>query len=109
MTRMSREFSLVLLGAGALTAGYLTAPDGDAAVEQKADEVAAAQTGHQNGTTSSHRGGHSHFFFVHTGGYAGYSTPAGRSAASPGVARGGFGGTGRATGGFGGGGSTAAG
>lgn len=100
MTRMSREFSLVLLGAGALTAGYLLAPDGSEAVDQQADAVAAAQTGHPAGTTSSHRTGHGHamFFFVHTGGYAGYSTPPGRSAASPGVARGGFGGAGRAVG-----------
>ncbi len=101
MTRMSREFSLVLLGAGALTAGYLAAPSGDDAVEQQADAVAAAQTGHQPGTTSSHRTGHSHFFFVHTGGYAGYSTPPGRSAASPGVTRGGIGGMARAGGGTG--------
>ena len=107
MTRMSREFSLVLLGAGALTAGYLMAPDGTDEVEKRADAVAAQQTGHQPGTTSTHRTGGSHFFFVHTGGYAGYSTPPGRSAASPGVARGGFGGTGRAAGAVGGGGSAA--
>lgn len=98
MTRMSREFTLVLLGSGALAAGYLAAPDGEAAVEEKADAVAAAQTGHQPGTTGSHRTGHSHFFFVHTGGYAGYSTPPGRSAASPAVARGGFGATGHGVG-----------
>ncbi len=103
MTRMSREFSLVLLGAGALTTGYVLAPSGDDAVEKQADAVAAAQTGHQPGTTSSHRTGGGHFFFVHTGGYAGYNTAPGRSAASPGVNRGGFGGTARATGGVGGG------
>jgi hypothetical protein len=96
---MSREFSLVLLGAGALTAGYLLAPSGDEAMEERADAVAAQQTGHAPGTTGSHRTGHSHFFFVHTGGYAGYGTPPGRSAASPGVSRGGFGAGGHAAGG----------
>ena len=108
MTRMSREFSLVLLGAGALTAGYLLAPAGEDEVDKQADAVAAAQTGHQPGTTSTHRhGGHGMFLFVHTGGYAGYNTAPGRTAASPGVSRGGFGTTGHAAGGGGRGGSAA--
>ena len=105
MTRMSREFSLVLLGAGALTAGYLLAPDTEEAMEKQADVAAAQQTGHPNDTGSSHRRhGGGVFIFVHSSGYAGYNTPPGRSAASPGVTRSGFGSTGR---GVGGGGSAA--
>ena len=38
MTRMSREFSLVLLGAGLLTAGYFMWPEKD--FEKRAEEQA---------------------------------------------------------------------
>ena len=94
MTRMSREFSLVLLGAGILTAGYFAAPSRDEELEQKAEEQAARRVGHQNG---SHRHGMVPlFFFVHSPGYAGSAV--GKSAASPSVARGGFGGVGRSVG-----------
>lgn len=92
MTRMSREFSLVLLGTGILSAGYFSAPSHEEELEQKAEAHAARQTGH---TTTSHRV-HTPLIWLHTPGYAGsYS---GRSAAHPTVSRGGFGGAGRAVG-----------
>ena len=96
---MSREFTLVLLGSGAMAAGYAVAPDGEDVVEKQADVAAAAQTGQPAGTTSHHRShGGGMFLFVHSSGYAGYSTAPGRTAASPAVSRGGFGGTGRGVG-----------
>ena len=42
MTRMSKEFCLVLLGTGILTAGYFTAPSPDEEMEKKAEEQAGA-------------------------------------------------------------------
>ena len=88
MARMSREFPLVLLGAGVLTAGYfLYREDNDlfAKEESQAKQQAA-------GTRHGHYGG---IIFLHGGGYAG-----GRStspASAGGVARGGFGGIGSHT------------
>lgn len=94
MARMSREFSLVLLGATALTAGYLLWPDDD--LQAKADKQAEAQVG-GNANNGTHRSGHM-FLFIHTGGFYGGSA-AGRSPAMASVSRGGFGGFGHAAGG----------
>ncbi len=91
MSRMSREFSLVLLGAGILTAGYFMAPSPDEELEKKADEQ-AAQRVHAN---HGHRT-HAHvpiLFWVHSPVYAGGAT-GGRSPAMSTVSRGGFGGIG---------------
>jgi hypothetical protein len=87
MTRMSKEFSLVLLGSGILTAGYFTVPSAEEGMEAKAEEQAASRTGH-----SSHHhyrtGGL--FLWVHSPGYAGH--PSGRPAVhSPTTRSGGFG------------------
>ncbi len=94
MTRMSREFSLVLLGAGILTAGYFAAPSPEDELERKADEQAARRVGHT--TTTHRRSGGPLVLFVHGPGYAGsgYS----RAPAMPSVSRGGIGGIGRAMG-----------
>jgi hypothetical protein len=91
MSRMGREFSLVLLGAGVLTAGYFLAPSPDADLEQKADQQAAARVG--GGSTTGRHYYHP-IVWVHSPVYAG--APSGRpaTAAAP-VARGGFGGIGR--------------
>ena len=95
MTRMTRDFSLVLLGAGILTAGYFLATSPD--MEAKADEQAAERVG--GGERDSR--GHYHYrpgfvmLMVHSGGYSGGST---RSPAMGGVARGGFGGGAKAAG-----------
>ena len=94
MSRMSREFGLVLLGAGILTAGYFTAPSPEEEMEAKADEQAAERTGHSHDRTH-YRHGHGFFLFVHSPAYAGSAT--GRpSAYSPTTLAGGFGGAGRA-------------
>jgi hypothetical protein len=92
MTRMSKEFSLVLLGAGILTAGYFAFPVAEEEMEAKAEEQAAARTGHSNYRSHYHGGGM--FLFIHSGGYAGH--PSGRPAAYSSTSRaGGFGTTGK--------------
>lgn len=84
MTRMTREFSLVLLGTGILTAGYFLWPSED--LQARAKERAAQQVAGEH----RHRyyGGHLLFIPMSTGG--------GRasSPARAGISRGGFGGTG---------------
>ena len=92
MTRMSKEFSLVLLGSGILTAGYFTVPAAEKEMEEKAEEQAAHRTGHTN--YHRHYGHGGLFLWVHSAGYAGH--PSGRPAAySPTARSGGFGSTGR--------------
>jgi hypothetical protein len=89
MTRMSKEFSLVLLGSGILTAGYFTVPPAEEEMEKKAEEGAAHRTGHS--TYHRHHYGHVPLFlWVHSPGYAGH--PTGRPVAhSPTTRSGGFG------------------
>lgn len=95
MTRMSREFTLVLLGAGLLTAGYFAWPEQD--FERHADEQAAQRVGGNNNGRS-----HGHIGFIYIGHYGSSGTP-GRSPAMASVSRGGFGTVGgRVGGGFGG-------
>jgi hypothetical protein len=95
MTRMSREFSLVLLGAGILTAGYFAAPSHEEELEKKAEEQAARQIGHND--TSRVRGmGLPLLLFLHSPGFAG--TTSAKSPAMPHTNRGGFGGIGRSMG-----------
>ncbi len=91
MSRMSKEFGLVLLGAGVLTAGYFTLPAGEDEMEAKAEEQAATRTGHHSG--SHYRTG-GMFIWIHSPGYAG--TSSGRPMAYSSTSRaGGFGGVGR--------------
>jgi hypothetical protein len=62
MTRMSREFSLVLLGAGLLTAGYFMWPERD--FDKRTEEEAQKRVGGNGGGTRT--GG---FIFIgHFGG-----------------------------------------
>lgn len=94
MTRMSREFSLVLLGSGILTAGYFIAPDPAEALAEKADDQAAHRVG--SSTYRSHYYGHYPILFLHGGGYSGSGSVRGRPmSATAGVTRGGLGGIGR--------------
>jgi hypothetical protein len=82
MTRMSQEFSLVLLGAGLLTAGYFLWPEPD--FEKRAEEQAGRRVG-------SRSGGHI-LFIGHFGGGSASVSGTGRGPASIGsVSRGGFG------------------
>jgi hypothetical protein len=95
MTRMTRDFSLVLLGASILTAGYFLAKSPD--MEAKADEQAAERVGGGERDSS----GRYHYrpgfvmVWVHSPVYSG---GAGRSPAVGGVSRGGFGGGAKAAG-----------
>jgi hypothetical protein len=84
MARMSREFSLVLLGAGILTAGYFLWPEED--VEAKANQQAQQQIVGNNG----HRSGYPHLLIWHS------VTPGARmgSPSIAGISREGFGGIG---------------
>ena len=100
MTRMSKEFTLVLLGSGILTAGYFTLPSAEEEMEEKAEEQAATRTGHSTSSYHHYRTG-GLLLWVHSPGYAGHVS--GRPAAfSPTTRSGGFGSVGR---GFSGGGA----
>ncbi|MBN9119037.1 MAG: hypothetical protein J0I06_07730 [Planctomycetes bacterium] len=96
MTRMSREFSLVLLGAGLLTTGYFVWPEEN--FDKEADKQAEKRVG---GRPRSGGGG---FIFIgHFGGSGASSVSGGRSPAMASVSKGGFGSIGgRVGGGFGG-------
>jgi hypothetical protein len=88
MARMSREFSLVLLGAGLLTAGYFLWPEDD--IEAKANQQAQQQIVGNNGPRSTYP----HVFvWLHSGGYGAPGARMG-SPSIAGVSRGGFGGIG---------------
>ena len=98
MSRMSREFSLVLVGAGILTAGYFAWPEQD--FEKKTEEQARQRVGGR-----SHGGG-MFLMFVHSGGGS-YSKTGGARAATMGSTSRGFGSVGgRVSGGGGGGGGS---
>jgi hypothetical protein len=96
MSRMGREFSLVLLGTSILTAGYFLYPSADEELEKKADEQAQQQL-HKDGahsTTHRHYGGGHMLLWLHSPGFTGsYGNT--RSPAMGTVARSGFGGIGR--------------
>jgi hypothetical protein len=83
MTRMSREFSLVLLGAGLLSAGYFMWPEKD--FEKRAEEQAQNRVGGRR-----HTGGHV-LFIGHFGGGSSSVKGGGRSPAMASVSKGGFG------------------
>ena len=88
MARMSREFSLVLLGAGVLTAGYFLWPEEDlhAKAEREAEQQVAGNNA--NGTHRTHHGGM--FIFMPMGGGRSWSSSTGgRSPAMASVSRGG--------------------
>ena len=97
MSRMSREFSLVLVGAGILTAGYFMLPEEN--FDKRAEEQARARVG-GNGQRS---GGGGMLLFVHTGGGSYSSTGGARGATMGSVSRGGFGSVGGRVSGGGGG------
>ena len=89
MARMSKEFTLVLVGAGILTAGYFLWPEDD--LNAKAEKAAEEQVaGNNNGHARTHHGG---MMFLWLGGGGGGSRPA----AMANVSRGGFGSFGHAS------------
>ena len=92
MTRMSKEFSLVLLGAGMLTAGSFVWPEDD--FEGRANEAAAEQVGgHAGGSGRTHYRPGFIFIPLGMGGRVSSASPARSSTAA--ISRGGFGGVGR--------------
>ncbi|AMV26819.1 hypothetical protein VT84_20635 [Gemmata sp. SH-PL17] len=97
MTRMSREFSLVLLGAGLMTAGYFVWPEQN--YDKEVDKQAEKRVGGR-----SRSGGGTFIFIGHIGGGGPSSVSGGgRSPAMASVSKGGFGSVGgRVGGGFGG-------
>lgn len=84
--RMSREFNLVLLGAGLLTAGYFLWPSDPAPGNEQAD-AGGGGNGNGNRTARTYRPGG--FIFITSHSYT--ST---RAATTSTVSRGGFGGVG---------------
>ena len=103
MSRMGREFSLVLLGAGVLTAGYFVAPSPEDELEKKADEQAQQQLhkdGQNNGPRRHYYGGVPLIFWLHSPGFTG-NYGSNRSPAMSSVSRSGFGGIGRSASGGG--------
>jgi len=94
MTRMSREFSLVLMGAGLLTAGYFAWPEEN--FEKATTEQDAKRVGGRHGY------GGAHILFIGYYGGGSYSTPGARPFTSAGVAKSGFGSIGARVGGGGG-------
>lgn len=95
MTRMSRELSLVLVGAGLLTAGWYVWPEQN--FEKEADAQAAKRVGGRS------RSGGGFIFIGHFGGSGASSVSGGRSPAMGSVSKGGFGSIGgRVGGGIGG-------
>jgi hypothetical protein len=87
MARMNREFSLVLLGAGLLTAGYFLAPDSDPV--QRATDAATegVENNVQAGSSRRRRTTHTIIIFHSTvGPHRAFGTSS--------TVRGGFGGSG---------------
>jgi hypothetical protein len=95
MPRMTREFSLVLVGSGILTAGYFLYPDDDLEAKQQ-EQVQQQLAGNNNQNNQGHRRSHVGFIWIHTGAWGPAGT-AGRPVAMGGgsVSRGGFGNIGR--------------
>jgi|SRR5436305_989735 hypothetical protein len=95
MARMTREFSLVLVGSGILTAGYFVYPDEDKELEAKQNEQVAQQLGGNANNNNGHRTYHPHFIWIHTGAWGGSGGYSRAPAMGGGISRGGFGGIGR--------------
>ena len=94
MARMTREFSLVLVGSGILTAGYFLYPEED--LEAKQNEQVAQQLGGNNGNNNNgHRTYRPGFIWIHTGAWGGSSGYSRAPAMGGHISRGGFGGIGR--------------
>lgn len=94
MARMTREFSLVLVGSSILTAGYFLYPEED--LQAKQDEKAQQQVAGNNAHHRTHYG--PGFIFIPIGYGRAYNGGTSRPVAMGGnVSRGGFGGIGRAS------------
>ena len=101
MSRMGKEFSLVLVGSGILTAGHFLSNSNAQELEEKAEDQAAERVGHDTNSDEYRRHRSMHLpliFWMHSPAYAG--SPNGRPAThSPKARRSGFGAMGRKMGG----------
>jgi len=100
MARMTREFSLVLVGSGILTTGYFVYPDEDLEAKQKeqVEQQLAGNGGNGNGNPPHAR--HHYrvgYIWLHPMGWSsgGYSSSRPVAMGGGHVSRGGFGGIGR--------------
>jgi hypothetical protein len=100
MARMTREFSLVLVGSGVLTTGYFVYPDEDLEARQKeqVEQQLAGNAGNANGNPQHAR--HPYrvgYVWLHPMGWSsgGYSSSRPPAMGGGHVSRGGFGGIGR--------------
>jgi hypothetical protein len=95
MARMTREFSLVLVGSGVLTAGYFLYPDEDLEAKQK-EQVEQQLGGQANNQRNGHHVYRPGFIWIHTGAWSSGGGYGSRAPAMGGnISRGGFGGIGR--------------
>ena len=90
MARMSREFSLVLVGAGILTAGYFCFRDNDELFAKEEEQAKQQVSGRRSG------GSHVPLIFLYGGSHGGNGRVA-SAATAGGTMRGGFGGIGAHT------------
>jgi len=94
MARMSREFSLVLVGSGILTAGYFLYPDDDLEAKQQ-EQVQQQLAGNNNQNNHGPRRSHVGFIWIHTGAWGPGTTSRPVAMGGGSVSRGGFGNIGR--------------
>ena len=97
MARMTREFSLVLVGSGILTTGYFLYPEEDLEAKQQ-EQVQQQLAGNNQQNNNGHRHYRPGFIWIYTGAFASHhGGSSSRPAAMGGghVSRGGFGGIGR--------------
>ena len=97
MARMTREFSLVLVGSGILTAGYFLYPDDELEAKQKEAVQQQVAGNNNNNNNNGFRRSHAGFIWIHTGAWGPAGASGGRPVAMGGgsVSRGGFGSIGR--------------
>lgn len=94
MARMTREFSLVLVGSGILTAGYFAYPEEDLEAKQK-EQAAQQLAGNNPNNRVGHRTFHPHILWIPTGGWSSRGGVNRSPAMGGNIARGGFGSLGR--------------
>lgn len=95
MSRMTREFSLVLVGSGILTTGYFLYPEEDLEAKEK-EQVQQQLAGNNGNGNQGHRVYRPGFIWIHTGAWASRGGYGPRAPAMGGhISRGGFGGIGR--------------
>ena len=96
MARMTREFSLVLVGSGILTTGYFAYPDEDVEARQNEQVQQQLAGNHGHAGSGGHRTYGHGFIWIHTGAWAARGGYGSRAPAMGGhISRGGFGGIGR--------------